>query len=85
MMIGPEAQGALIGLAAAGIAWAGKISICYLKLKLGKGTNGKCTPHPVCDQHAQLVGMVRRIADHYQEEKQIGLYTEAIKRANSSM
>ena len=81
-MIDPGVQSAMVGVVALGIAYLGKVSICYLKLKLNKNEKvNNCKS--VCSQHAHLVAMVKKISDHYEDEKQIDLYSKAIERVNS--
>ena len=79
-MIPPEVQGALIGVGATGLSWTGKIAFDYLRLKFSKNGNSN---NGFCSQHREVITLLREIKSHYEEEKQIELYTEAIKRAGN--
>lgn len=78
-MIETEIYGSMIGVLGVGVAYLGKIGICWLKLKLNKAPKG--ARRSVCGQHNDLLVMVREIKNHYDDEKQVELYSRAIKRA----
>ena len=81
-MIDPGVQSAIVGVVALGVAYLGKLSVCYLRLKLNKNNNRRLFYRPVCSQHDELLNIIRELKNHYDEERQIELYSKAIKRAN---
>jgi len=78
IMLGPEAQSALIGVAAVGVTYLGKIGVCFVKNKVSK--NGKAYSANVCKHHDDLVSLVNKINDHFQDERQVDLYSRAIRK-----
>ena len=84
--LGGEVQGALLGVSAfvvaGGVKWAVNYGKMYVDTKILKNGNGKCNGGKHCGDHKSLVEAVNKLTEQYEDEKQIGLYTEAIKRAN---
>lgn len=77
-----EVWGALIGVGSLGAAWIGAKGWDYFKWKITG--NGRCNGGKHCADHDKVISTLTKLEENYEDEKQVGLYVEAIKRANSN-
>lgn len=74
----PEIQATLIAMGGGATVLAGKFVFEYLKMLLGK--NGKNGRSLHCQEHENMVITLAKLAEFCEEERQIKIHMEAIKR-----
>ena len=75
-----EATAAAIGVGALGLAWCARQAFLYLRWKLTG--NGRCNGGKHCADHPTVMETLNTLKENYEDDKQIELYTRAIKRVN---